>query len=138
MENLKIPYRFFSKLNSGAQESNLVSLGYGPRMVFRSTRPRQVLSAGIEPAFTAPITLSGLEDRCGYESKNTDLTVCAFNSSLVVYQLATLSTELDISLLRQIFIHLTSLSDEKVLKFYRLYWKNMSQETSLTNTRHSF
>jgi hypothetical protein len=50
MENLKIPYRFFSeknlrffsKLNSGAQESNLVSLGYGPRMVFRSTRPRQV------------------------------------------------------------------------------------------------
>ena len=97
-----------------------------------------VLSAGIEPAFTAPITLSGLEDRCGYESKNTDLTVCAFNSSLVVYQFVTLSTELDISLLRQIFIHLTSLSDEKVLKFYRLYWKNMSQETSLTNTRHSF
>jgi hypothetical protein len=43
MENLKIPYRFFSKLNSGAQESNLVSLGYGPRMVFRSTRPRQIL-----------------------------------------------------------------------------------------------
>lgn len=69
---------------------------------------------------------------------NIDLTVCAFNSSLVVYQLATLSTELDISLLRQIFIHLTSLSDEKVLKFYRLYWKNMSQETSLTNMRHSF
>ena len=33
MENLKIPYRFFSKLNSVAQESNLVSLGYGPSIL---------------------------------------------------------------------------------------------------------